>query len=148
MTISFVRHRFLHAIIWHTVWLYVRFTLSHRDVLKFGPTLVKEVACGVVNGLDGGCARHRMHFRRFRSGPIVRTWRSQEAEDLAHCIAGSRAAAKRGGRISRHRGNGSSWRKLKGHPRSALDGREVRRDRLGQARRAEQGGSAGSWAGY
>jgi hypothetical protein len=37
MTISFVRHRFLPAIIWHAVWLYLRFTLSHRDVLKFGP---------------------------------------------------------------------------------------------------------------
>ena len=50
------------------------------------------------------------------------------------------ASAKRGGRISRHRGSRSSWRKPKGHPWGALDGREVRQDRLGQARRAGQVG--------
>ena len=32
MTISFVRHQFPPAIIRHAVWLYVRFTLSYRDV--------------------------------------------------------------------------------------------------------------------
>jgi putative transposase len=32
MTISFARHQLSPAIIWHAVWLYVRFTLSHRDV--------------------------------------------------------------------------------------------------------------------
>src|ERR1700727_442524 len=32
MTISFARHRFPPAIIRHAVWLYVRFTLSYRDV--------------------------------------------------------------------------------------------------------------------
>jgi putative transposase len=32
MTISFVRHQFPAAIIRHAVWLYVRFTLSYRDV--------------------------------------------------------------------------------------------------------------------
>ena len=32
MTISFARHQFLPAIIRHAVWLYVRFTLSYRDV--------------------------------------------------------------------------------------------------------------------
>jgi hypothetical protein len=32
MTISFARHQFPPAIIWHAVWLYVRFTLSYRDV--------------------------------------------------------------------------------------------------------------------
>jgi putative transposase len=29
--ISFARHRFPPAIIRHTVWLYLRFTLSYRD---------------------------------------------------------------------------------------------------------------------
>ena len=59
MTISFARHQFPPAIIRHAVWLYVRFTLSYRDVedllaergldvsyetvrrwvLKFGPSI-------------------------------------------------------------------------------------------------------------
>ena len=32
MTISFARHQFPPVIIRHTVWLYVRFMLSYRDV--------------------------------------------------------------------------------------------------------------------
>ena len=32
MTISFSRHQFPPAIIRHAVWLYLRFTLSYRDV--------------------------------------------------------------------------------------------------------------------
>ena len=32
MTISFARHQFSPEIIRHAVWLYVRFTLSYRDV--------------------------------------------------------------------------------------------------------------------
>jgi transposase-like protein len=64
MTISFARHQFPPAIIRHAVWLYVRFTLSYRDVedmlaergldvsyetvrrwvLKFGPLFAQELA--------------------------------------------------------------------------------------------------------
>ena len=64
MTISFARHQFPPAIIRHAVWLYVRFTLSYRDVedllaergldvsyetvrrwvLKFGPLFAREIA--------------------------------------------------------------------------------------------------------
>ena len=67
-TISFARHQFPPAIIRHAVWLYVRFTLSYRDVedllaergldvsyetvrrwvLKFGPLFPREL-------------RHRRH---------------------------------------------------------------------------------------
>src|SRR5580692_6650350 len=63
MTISFARHQFPPAIIRHAVWLYVRFTLSYRDVedllaergidvsyetvrrwvLKFGPWFARGV---------------------------------------------------------------------------------------------------------
>jgi transposase-like protein len=63
MTISFSRHQFPPAIIRHAVWLYVRFTLSYRDVedllaergldvsyetvrrwvLKFGPLFAREL---------------------------------------------------------------------------------------------------------
>jgi len=32
MTISFARHQFPPAVIRHAVWLYLRFTLSYRDV--------------------------------------------------------------------------------------------------------------------
>jgi transposase-like protein len=64
MTISFARHQFPPAIVRHAVWLYVRFTLSYRDVedmlaehgldvsyetvrrwvLKFGPLFAQELA--------------------------------------------------------------------------------------------------------
>jgi putative transposase len=63
MTISFARHQFPPAIIRHAVWLYMRFTLSYRDVedllaergldvsyemvrrwvLKFGPVFAREL---------------------------------------------------------------------------------------------------------
>src|SRR4029077_18101605 len=63
MTISFARHQFPPAIIRHAVWVYVRFTLSYRDVedllaergldvsyetvrrwvLKFGPLFAREL---------------------------------------------------------------------------------------------------------
>ena len=63
MTISFARHQFPPAIIRHAVWLYLRFTLSYRDVedplaergldvsyetvrrwvLKFGPVFAGEL---------------------------------------------------------------------------------------------------------
>ena len=63
MTISFARHQFAPAIIRHAVWLYVRLTLSYRDVedllaergldlsyetvrrwvLKFGPLFAREL---------------------------------------------------------------------------------------------------------
>ncbi len=63
MTISFARHQFPPAIIRHAVWLYMRFTLSYRDVedllaergldvsyetvrrwvLKFGPMFAREL---------------------------------------------------------------------------------------------------------
>ena len=63
MTIAFARHQFPPAIIRHAVWLYVRFTLSYRDVedllaergldisyetvrrwvLKFGPLFAREL---------------------------------------------------------------------------------------------------------
>jgi putative transposase len=63
ITISFARHQFPPAIIRHTVWLYIRFTLSYRDVeellaergldvsyetvrrwvLKFGPLFAREL---------------------------------------------------------------------------------------------------------
>src|SRR5579863_4049379 len=66
MTISFARHQFPPAIIRHAVWLYLRFTLSYRDVedllaergldvsyetvrrwvLKFGPMIARNLRRG------------------------------------------------------------------------------------------------------
>jgi putative transposase len=63
MTVSFARHEFAPAVIGHADWLYVRFTLSYRDVedllaergldvsyetvrrwvLKFGPVFAREL---------------------------------------------------------------------------------------------------------
>src|SRR6266404_9582815 len=63
MTISFARHQFPPSIIRHAVWLYLRFTLSYRDVedplaergldisyetvrrwvLKFGPLIARKL---------------------------------------------------------------------------------------------------------
>jgi putative transposase len=74
MTISFARHQFPPAIIQHAVWLYVRFTLSYRDVedllaergldvsyetvrrwvLKFGPLFAENFAIDVHGKRRGG----------------------------------------------------------------------------------------------
>ena len=62
MTISFARHQFPPAIIRHAVWLYVRFTLSYRDV----EDLLAERGLGV--SYENGSAM----------GPEVRAARSLE----------------------------------------------------------------------
>jgi putative transposase len=92
MTISFARHQFPPAVIRHAVWLYVRFTLSYRDVedllgergldisyetvrrwvLKFGPLFAREL-------------------RRRRPRSISR-WRLDEmAVTITGCSSGSGA---------------------------------------------------------
>ena len=71
--ISYARHRFPPAIIQHAIWLYLRFTLSYRDVedllaergldisyetvrrwvLKFGPALARRLRrrdCRAIGG--------------------------------------------------------------------------------------------------
>jgi putative transposase len=74
MTISFARYQFPPLIIRHAVWLYVRFTLSYRDVedllaergldvsyetvrrwvLKFGPFLPANFAADAHGQRRGG----------------------------------------------------------------------------------------------
>ena len=74
MTISFARHQFPPVVIRHAVWLYVRFTLSYRDVgdllaergldvcyetvrrwvLKFGPLFAQNFAVDVRGRRRGG----------------------------------------------------------------------------------------------
>jgi putative transposase len=48
MTISFARHQFSPAIIRHAVWLYVRFTLSYRDVEDLLAERGLDVSCETV----------------------------------------------------------------------------------------------------
>jgi putative transposase len=72
--ISYARHRFPPDIIGHAVWLYLRFTLSYRDVedllaerglmvsnesirrwvLKFGPIIAKNLRAIGLNPTVGG----------------------------------------------------------------------------------------------
>jgi transposase-like protein len=74
MTISFARHQFPPVIIRHAVWLYLRFTLSYRDVedllaergldvsyetvrrwvLKFGPMFARDFAVDARSQPPGG----------------------------------------------------------------------------------------------
>src|ERR1700733_286642 len=48
MTISFARHQFPPAIIRRAVWLYVRFTLSYRDVEDLLAERVLDISYGTV----------------------------------------------------------------------------------------------------
>src|ERR1700745_1171988 len=71
MELSYRRHRFPPVVIQHAVWLYLRFTLSYRDVedllaergldvsyetvrswvLKFGPVIARRLARGTAGSL-------------------------------------------------------------------------------------------------
>jgi putative transposase len=82
------RHRFPPEIIQHAIWLYLRFTLSYRDVeellaergldlsyetvrrwvLKFGPVIARRLrrrrprpSGSLALGRDGGADRRRAH---------------------------------------------------------------------------------------
>ena len=86
MTISFARHQFPPSIIRHTVWLYVRFTLSYRDVEDLLAERGLDVSyeqCG-----DGLEVRplFASEFRRRRPRPTAR-W---HLDQMAVTIAGRR----------------------------------------------------------
>jgi hypothetical protein len=49
MMISFARHQFPPAVIRHVVWLYLRFTLSHRDVEALLAERGLTVSCETVS---------------------------------------------------------------------------------------------------
>ena len=70
VTISFARHQFPPAIIRHAVWLYVRFTLSYRDVEDW-----REI----IQGSDGGTERTTRPMRRAAQAVLI------EALRKAHC---------------------------------------------------------------
>ena len=61
MTISFARHQFPPVNIRHAVWLYVRFTLSYRDVEELlaergldGPIFAQELRRRALDRRRGG----------------------------------------------------------------------------------------------
>ena len=97
MTISFARHQFPPEIIQHAVWLYLRFTLSYRDVedllaergvevsyetvrrwvLKFGPMIARELR------RDARGQRRDWHLDEMAvkiEGRQVWLWRAVDAE--------------------------------------------------------------------
>jgi putative transposase len=87
MTISFTRHQFPPAIIRHTVWLYLRFTLSYRDVedllAERGLDISYETARRWVLKFGAVFARE---LRRRRPRPTSR-W---HLDEMAVAIAGRR----------------------------------------------------------
>jgi transposase-like protein len=88
MTISFARHQFPPAIIWHAVWLYVRFTLSYRDVedllAERGLDVSYETVRRWVSKFGPLFARE---LRRRRSRPTAR-W---HLDEMAVMIAGKQS---------------------------------------------------------
>src|ERR1700682_5154145 len=87
MTISFARHQVRPEIIRHAVWLYVRFTLSYRDVedvlAERGPDVSYETARRWVLKFGPLFARE---LRRRRPRPTAR-W---HLDEMAVMIAGQR----------------------------------------------------------
>src|SRR5450432_1311090 len=87
MTISFARHQFAPAIIQHAVWLYVRFTLSFRDVedllAERGLDVSYETVRRWVSKFGTLFARE---LRRRRPRPTAR-W---HLDEMAVMIAGRR----------------------------------------------------------
>ncbi len=86
MTISFARHQFPPAIIQHAVWLYVRFTLSFRDVedllAERGPVVSYETMRRWVSKFGPLFARE---LRRRRPRPTSR-W---HLDEMAAMISGA-----------------------------------------------------------
>jgi putative transposase len=86
MTISFARHQFPPAIIRHAVWLYVRFTLSYRDVEDLLAERGLDVSYETIRRwvLKFGHLFAR-ELRRRRPGPTA-TW---HLDEIAMVIAGT-----------------------------------------------------------
>src|SRR3954447_11704361 len=85
--ISYARHRFPPDVICHTVWLYLRFTLSYRDVEELLAERGLDVSYETVRRwvLKFGPAFAR-NLRRLRAKPSTR-W---HLDDMAVVIGGKR----------------------------------------------------------
>ncbi len=75
-TISYARHQFPPEVIRHAVWLYLRFTLSYRDVEEMpaerGLDLTYEPS-GVESASSGRCLRGSCGSGDL-ARPVVSTW--------------------------------------------------------------------------
>src|SRR5260370_42397093 len=96
MELSYRRHRFPPVVIQHAVWLYLRFTLSYRDVedlpaergldvsyetvrrwvLKFGPGIARRLRQGPPRprGRCWGGRAPRQRWAKLRPLPISGKW--------------------------------------------------------------------------
>src|SRR3954451_16610563 len=92
--LSYRRHRFPPPIIQHAIWLYLRFTLSYRDVedllVERGLEISYETVRGWVLKFGPGIARELRGVRRqsFRDNRLGRI-----REGLAHRSGGVRRPA-------------------------------------------------------
>ncbi len=55
-TISYARHRFPPSIIQHAVWLYLRFTLSYRDIEDLLAERGLDISCPATINVSGRIA--------------------------------------------------------------------------------------------
>src|SRR5205814_6444397 len=113
--LAYRRHRFPQPIIQHAIWLYLRFTLSYRDVEELLAERGLEVSYETVRGwvlkFGPGFARR---LRRSRPRPSDR-W---HLDEMVVRIAGKRMYLWRRrsrGRGSRHAGSAPS-RQARGTP--------------------------------
>src|SRR5579863_421577 len=84
MTISFARHQFPPAIIRHAVWLYLRFTLSYRDVEDLLAERGLDVSYETVRWVLKFGPRFARELRRRRPRPTSR----RHLDEMAVMIAG------------------------------------------------------------
>src|SRR3979411_3247851 len=89
--ISYARHRFPSVVLRHAVWLYLRFTLSYRDVEDLLAERGVEISNETIRRwvLKFGPAVGRT-LRRVR--PVLTRWSSQSRAGV--CTCGGRSTAK------------------------------------------------------
>src|ERR1700745_2794308 len=95
--ISYRRHRFPPAIIQHAIWLYLRFTLSYRDVEELlaerGLDISYETVRRWVLKVGPAIARRlRRHRPRRAIAGILTRWSSGSPE--SGCICGGRSTTR------------------------------------------------------
>jgi hypothetical protein len=106
--ISYARHRFPPDVIRHAVWLYLRFTLSYRDVedllaergltvsnesirrwvLKFGPIIARNLREKLINGAYPRQADPRMTLQKLPRVKCASLSASTSALTLPKVVSG------------------------------------------------------------
>jgi transposase-like protein len=86
MTISFARHQFPPEIIRHAVWLYIRFTLSYRDVEDLVAERGLDIPYETVRQWywsSGRCSPENLSVDALASDVILRLLRVRGLKQLA-----------------------------------------------------------------